>query len=232
VIALLRYQTAILLRSHRWILPVIGYGLLLATGAATGVTGRTQHGAPLAQGLDWSAAMLVPVVAFLTRSMLTAEPDAARACVAAAAGPVRSQLAALLTALGAGVVLGAGGAGFELLTNGGLTNGGLKQPAILLAGLVTAAVCLLVASAAGALMNPPLLRHPGASVLATMAAVIFALASNVSPAAAAMRDSGAPDSVQWPGITPLLTAVGLLAITWTASVRAAAKRDGRFPDTA
>ena len=30
--------------------------------------------------------MLVPVVAFGTRSMLTAEPDAARACVAAAAG--------------------------------------------------------------------------------------------------------------------------------------------------
>lgn len=232
MIALLRYQTAILLRSHRWILPVIGYGLLLATGEATGVTGRSQHGAsqhgaPLAQGLDWSAAMLVPVVAFLTRSMLTAEPDAARACVAAATGPVRSQLAALLTALGAGVVLGAGGAGFELLTNGGI-----QQPEILLAGLVTAAVCLLVASAAGALMNPPLLRHPGASVLATLAAVIFALASNVSPAAAAMRNSGAPDSVQWPGITPLLTAVGLLAVTWTASVRAAAKRDGRFPDTA
>ena len=32
--ALLRYQSAILLRSHRWIFPLIGYGLLIAVGAA------------------------------------------------------------------------------------------------------------------------------------------------------------------------------------------------------
>ena len=29
MIALLRYQTAILLRSHRWIFPLIAYGLLV-----------------------------------------------------------------------------------------------------------------------------------------------------------------------------------------------------------
>ncbi len=34
VTALLRYQTAILLRSHRWIFPLIAYGLLIAVGAA------------------------------------------------------------------------------------------------------------------------------------------------------------------------------------------------------
>jgi len=33
--------------------------------------------------------MLVPVAALLTRSMLTAEPDAARAVVAVASGPAR-----------------------------------------------------------------------------------------------------------------------------------------------
>jgi hypothetical protein len=65
VTALLRYQTAILLRSHRWVLPLIGYALLIAVGAA----GSTS----LAETLDWSGAMLVPVVAFLTRAMLTAE---------------------------------------------------------------------------------------------------------------------------------------------------------------
>ena len=86
VTALLRYQTAILLRSHRWIFPLIAYGLLIAVGAA--------GSSSLAETLDWSGAMLVPVVAFLTRAMLTAEPDAARACVCAAAGgPVRAQLA-------------------------------------------------------------------------------------------------------------------------------------------
>ena len=98
MIALLRYQTAILLRSHRWIFPFIAYGLLVAGGNATGATSPATsatllatQSTQLAQGLAWSAAMLVPVVAFLTRSMLTAEPDAARACVAAAAGPARSR---------------------------------------------------------------------------------------------------------------------------------------------
>lgn len=92
--ALLRYQSAILLRSHRWIFPLIGYGLLIAVGAA--------GSSSLAETLDWSGAMLVPVVAFLTRGMLTAEPDAARACVCAAGGLVRAQLATLIVPLGAG----------------------------------------------------------------------------------------------------------------------------------
>ena len=69
--ALLRYQTALLLRSNRWIFPLIAYGALIAVGAAAST--------PLAEGLDWSAAMLVPAVAFITRSMLVAEPDASRA---------------------------------------------------------------------------------------------------------------------------------------------------------
>ena len=96
--ALLRYQAALLLRSNRWIFPLIAYGALIAVGAAAST--------PLAEGLDWSAAMLVPAVAFITRSMLVAEPDASRAVVAAAAGPadgpVRAQLAALVVALGGG----------------------------------------------------------------------------------------------------------------------------------
>ena len=95
--ALLRYQSAILLRSHRWIFPLIAYGLLMAVGAA--------GSSSLAETLDWSGAMLVPVVAFLTRGMLTAEPDAARACVFAAAGPVRAQLATLIVPLGAALSL-------------------------------------------------------------------------------------------------------------------------------
>ena len=61
--------------------------------------------------------MLIPVVAFLTRSMLTAEPDASRACVAAATGTVRAQLAALLAALGGGVVLAVAGVCFEVIAN-------------------------------------------------------------------------------------------------------------------
>jgi hypothetical protein len=232
MIALLRYQAAILLRSPRWIFPLIAYGVLVAAGAAEG-------GTPLAGGLAWSAAMLVPVVAFLTRSMLTAEPDAARACVAAAAGPVRAQLAALLTALAGGTVLAAGGACLMVLTSdpaattashpsvAGKITASFTHPDVFLADLATAGVCLLVASAVGALLNPPLLRHPGIAVLSTLAAVIFALVSGVSPAGAALRHSGMSTTAQWPSLATLVAAACLLAIAWTLSALAAARRDTR-----
>jgi hypothetical protein len=237
VIALVRYQTAILLRSHRWVFPLVGYGLLISVGAASSM--------PLAEGLVWSAAMLVPAVAFLTRSMLTAEPDAARACVAAAAGPGRAQLAALLTALGGGVLLAVAGACFDVLTaesvgehpGSGVTGkvaAAFGHPGILAAGLVTAAVCLLVGSAVGALCNPPLLRHPGAAMLATLAAAVFALAAGVSPARAALRHASVAQAArsqeaQWPGVVPLVGAACLVAIAWTASVLVAARREKSLP---
>jgi hypothetical protein len=173
VIALLRYQAAILFRSHRWIFPLIAYGLLIAVGAA----GSTS----LAETLDWSGAMLVPVVAFLTRGLLTAEPDAARACVSAAAGPVRAQLATLLVPLGAGAVLGLAATIFDVLTaeaaatapEPGLpakVTAAADHPGIAAGGLLIALVCLLVGSAVGALCNPPLLRHRAAAMLSTLAA--------------------------------------------------------------
>jgi hypothetical protein len=235
VIALLRYQAAILLRSHRWLFPLLAYGMLILVGFASST--------PLAEGMDWSAATLVPLVALLTRSMLTAEPDAARACVAAAAGPVRAQLAALVTGLGAGAVLAIAGACFEVLTDQSVAKHPLPgvvskigatvaHPQVLVAGLGTAVVCLLVGSAAGALCNPPLLRHPGLAILSTLAAVVFGLASNISPASAALAGYGAGRAPHWPGGVPLLAAGCLLAVTWTASVLAAARRDNRTPSAA
>ena len=115
MIALLRYQAANLFRSHRWILPLITYALLISVGAADSgqQTTSIERARALADGLDWSAAILLPVVAMLTRSMLTAEPAAARACVSAARGPGRAQLAALITAFAAGAVLGLAGAGYD-----------------------------------------------------------------------------------------------------------------------
>lgn len=229
MISLLRYQAAILLRSHRWVLPVLLYGLLLSVGFASST--------PLSEGLDWSAGMLVPAVALLTRSMLTAEPDAARACVTAAVGHVRAQLAVLLTALSAGVVLGISGAFFEVLTDESVvTNGAggvsgrleatIAAPGVLFAGFATAAVCLLVGSAVGALCNPPLLRHTGMALLATMAAVVFALASDISPAGAALRYRQATSQTgHWPGAVPFIASACLLTVVWTASVYAAGRRD-------
>jgi len=229
--ALLRYQTSIMLRSHRWIFPLIGYGLLIAVGAA----GSTS----LAETLDWSGAMLVPVVAFLTRAMLTAEPDAARACVAAAAGPVRAQLATLIVPLG-GAVLGVVAAVFDVLTAAaaakapasGLTakiTAAANHPGILAGGLLIALVCVLVGSAVGALCNPPLLRHPAAAMLSTLAAIVLALAAGVSPASAAISHTTAqaasPVAANWPGPDALAGAACLLVLTWAVSVIAATRRD-------
>jgi hypothetical protein len=231
--ALLRYQAAILLRSYRWIFPLVSYALLIAAGAG----GSTS----LAETLDWSGAMLVPVVAFLTRALLTAEPDAARACVAAAAGTLRAQLATLLVPLGAGAVLGLAAAVFGIATaetasrvpQGGLpakVAAAAHHPGIVAGGLLIALVCLLVGSAVGALCNPPLLRHRAAAMVSTLAAIVAALAFGVSPANAAIsrasaQAAGTPLAAHWPGPGALLGAVVLVAVTWGASVLAAARRD-------
>jgi hypothetical protein len=215
VIALLRYQSANLLRSHRWIFPLIAYALLISVGGAG--SGRQA----LADGLDWSAAILVPVVALLTRSMLTAEPAAARACVSAARGPARAQLATLITAFAAGALLGLAGAAYELLISGHKT--ALAIP--LAAGLGKALVCALVGSAVGTLFNPPLIRHPAVALLSTIAAGVVALVSSVSPASAALRRNGAAvQSAAWPAGVPLLAAFALVAVSWAVSCWLAGRR--------
>jgi hypothetical protein len=236
VIALLRYESAIMARSYRWIFPVITYAFLVGAG----IEGQTT----LAEGLDWSAAMLVPVVALLTRMVVCAEPDAARAVVAAAAGPARAHLAALLAAAGCGVILGLAGAVFEVLTCESVAHGSaptlaatvtatLAHPGVLAAGLAVSAVCLLVGSAAGALCNPPLIRHPGVALLSTLCVVVLALASRVSPAAAALRYRGGAGTLiaHWPGIIPVLASGCLIAVAWTAAAMAAARRDSRAPSS-
>jgi len=225
MIALLRYQWAILLRSYRWLFPLLIYLFLVVAGAAGAPP-------PLAQGLGWSAAVLVPSVAVLTRSMLTAEPDAVRACVSAATDPVRAQFATLLTALAGGAVLAVGGAIFEVIMDvppsGSSRAGALLDPGVLLAGLAVALVCLLAGSAVGALCNPPLLRHPGMAILSTIGAVVFALAASVSPANAALRTSGISGHlVRWPSPLTFVAALALVVVTWTASILAAAYRGGR-----
>jgi hypothetical protein len=223
VIALLRYQAAILFRSHRWVFPLIAYVLLISVAGV----GRQQS---LGDGLDWSAAMLLPVVALLTRSMLTAEPAAARACVAAAAGPRKAQTAVLLTGLAGGAVLALAGAGYELLTFGGLAKM-LHHPGTLAAelgaGLGTAAICVLVGSAVGTFCNPPVVRHQTVALLSTIAAVVLGLVSSVSPASAALRGSGAAvQAGRWPAGVPFLVASVLLVVSWLVSAALAARRGG------
>lgn len=79
MIALLRYQTALLIGSHRWLPPVILYAAWLAISV--------RGGDPLLDGLGYAAGGLLPAAVWLTRTCVTNEPSAARNCAAPPPGP-------------------------------------------------------------------------------------------------------------------------------------------------
>lgn len=229
MIALARYELSLLLRSYRWIPPAVLFGL-----GVIGLGGGTPPGGSgLSEGLAWSALMLVPVEAWLTRSMLTAEPPAARGCVAAAGGPRRAQLAALIAPAIFGAALGLLGVVWEI-ANLGVPRSKLSNAIDVgaLAGAVgggfaAALVCLLVGSAVAALLNPPVVRRPAAAMLATTGAVVLALAWNGSPANAAVRSIGyATEEHSWPVGVTLVSALAVAVLAWVISVQVAARRDG------
>ncbi len=231
MIAITRYQLSLLLRSHRWIPAAVIY--IIGVVGLGGIGGpSTFHGAALSQGLSWSALMLVPCVAWLSRSVLTAEPAAARACVAAAGGPRKAQLAALAAAAVFAAGFGLVGVTWELITFGvvrapstntvliGATLGHVGH------GLVSALICLLVGSAIGALCNPPVIRRPAGSLLTSTGAVVLALVASVSPANAAVRSGYGQASSSWPPGLPVITAFVLLTVAWSVSALIAARRSG------
>jgi hypothetical protein len=231
MMALSRYQVSLLLRSHRWVPAAVIY--IIGVAGLGGVGGpATGRGAALGQGLSWSALMLVPAVAWLTRSMLTAEPPAARAVVAAAGGARLAQLSALSAALGFGVVLGLAGLVWEIVTAGVIRSASTNSVMVGATlshvgdGLVTSLICLLVGSAIGALCNPPVITRPAASMLTSTAAVVLGLVWSVSPANAAVRagDGGAQST--WPTGLPVIAAVALLLVAWSISALVAARRGG------
>lgn len=219
MMALVRYQAGLLLRSHRWVGPLAVYTVAVWLIGSGGSQRQL-----LGSGMSWSAGALLPVAAWLTRSVLTAEPPEARACVAAAGGPRRAHLAALITALAAGAVLGLGGVAYQLATCR-LPGGAAKDAKTLVIGLAATAICLGVGSAIGAFFNPPVVRAVAIGLLSTTGAVIAALVTSVSPANAAIRDAGAqPHSAGWPVGLTLLAALLLLAASWATSTALAARR--------
>jgi hypothetical protein len=213
---LLRYQAGVLLRSQRWVGPLAVYAIWFITTGA----GHEQLGA----GLSWNAAALLPLVAWLTRSMLTAEPAEARACAAAAGGPHRTHLAALITAAAAGAVLGLAGI-ISAVVMGQSPRGGTAEVGTIATGLAATLICVGVGSAVGAVCNPPVIRGVAIAVLTTTGAVIAALVTSISPANAAIKDTeAAPHAAGWP-VGPLLVAViALIAISWAISTLIAARR--------
>ncbi|MFE2070260.1 ABC transporter [Streptomyces sp. NPDC059467] len=214
--ALLRYQTALLLRSQRWLPPVILYAVFLGVGV--------QSGQPVLDSLGYTAAGLLPVAAWLVRICVTGEPPAARACLVAARGPARAHLAALLTALSAAVVLGTAATLLVTVISQHATNDHrLPVPPLRAgaAGLLATLACALLGSAVGALTNRPLLRSPGRAVPAMLLAALLSTVAAGSPAQAAVSGLVTGSESGRIPVSPLPVAAAALLTTATFAVACA-----------
>ncbi|MGW1814730.1 ATP-binding cassette domain-containing protein [Streptomyces sp. NPDC002125] len=208
--ATVRYQTAMLARSQRWLAPLLLYAAVLGIGV--------RAGQPVLDSLGYAAAALVPVAAWFTGLCVTQEPRAARAVTAAAGGPARAHRASLLTALGCALAVGVAGTGVVLLISEPVSTDhtvAVPLPPAALAGLLAAACCALVGTAAGALCARPVLHRRGWSLMATLLAVLLVLVGRGSPArdaVTALVTGSTTGTVALPLLPLLVAAVAAVAV--------------------
>jgi hypothetical protein len=220
--ALLHYQSALLLRSQRWLAPVILYAAFLAVGV--------QSGQPVLDSLAYAAAALLPVAAWLVRICVSNEPPAARSCTAAAAGPWRAQLACLLSAFLATAAFGAVATlAVAVISDPASTDHrtAVNRFAAGAAGLLAMLVSALLGTAIGAVTSRPLLRSPGRAIPVMLLASLLALVTTGSPAKAALTGlvTGSRD-----GVVPVLllpvAGAGVLAVAAVGVACGLASRRG------
>lgn len=210
-VAVARYYAVLLARSQRWLPPVLFYAIALAIDSTAGDTA--------ADAFAYSAAFLLPVSAWLTRAMLTAEPAEAAAITASVAGPVRSRLAALSAAAGYGLLCALVGAAIAPAA-GALHGGG----STVLTGLSTELVCVLLGCAAGALCAPPLVPATGWGVLLAGLLALGLLVARFSPAAMGIRAlTTANDAAPHYPLAALPVALIVVAAAWGVSTAAASR---------
>ncbi|MEU6882378.1 ABC transporter [Streptomyces sp. NPDC046712] len=212
--ALLRYRTDLLLRSQRWLAPLLLYAVFLAVGV--------RAGEPVLGALGWTAATLLPVAAWVVRICLGQEPPAARGVVAAAAGRERAHLAAVLAAMACvtlvGVVAVLGVTAVSDLRRVVLIEAGA-------AGLLAMAICVLTGAAVGVLTTRPLVRSRGWSLAALVLGSLLALVTTGSPAQYAVTGlvSGsrtATVAMPWLALAGALTlAAAAVAVSTKATAR-------------
>jgi len=179
--ALIGYQVALLVRSQRWLPPVLLYAAFLAVGV--------QWQQPVLDALGYAAAALLPVTAWFVRICVNGEPTAARHCTAAAAGPGRAHLAGVLAAHLAACVLGAAGTLYVVAVSAPYSSEGRVEVPLLpaaVAGALAAFACALFGTAVGVVCNRPLLRSTGLAVPSTLLAALLVLVVGGSPANAAV----------------------------------------------
>ncbi|MFB7917396.1 ABC transporter [Streptomyces sp. NPDC056061] len=209
--ALLRYHTALLLRSQRWLAPVLLHAAFLAVGV--------QSAQPVLDALGYAAAGLLPVAAWFVHLGAGLEPPAARTVVAAAVGTPRAHLASLLAGFGCAGALGAVTTVIVLLiSDPASTDRTVPVPLLSagIAGLLAAACCALLGGAIGALCTRPVLHRRGWSVAATVLAALLCLVTTGSPANSAVTGlvtGSRTGAVQLPVLPLVLAAVSAAAVT-------------------
>ncbi|MFJ9430562.1 ABC transporter [Streptomyces sp. NPDC101490] len=212
--ALLRYQSALLLRSQRWLAPLMLYAACLVVGITLGE--------PVLGSLGLAAATLLPVTAWSVRICVTQEPPAARGVVAAVAGRGRAHLAALATGTLWPVLVGAVAV---LVVTATADRRGVLVADALVTGLLAVLACAGTGAAVGALSSRPFLSAPGWSVGALVLGSLLALVTTGSPAKHAVTAlvTGARTTTAEP---PWLACGGalLLVVAVAALARAATAR--------
>ncbi|MFJ9030962.1 ATP-binding cassette domain-containing protein [Streptomyces sp. NPDC102274] len=169
-----------------------------------------------------------PELLVLDQICVTQEPPAART-VAAAKGTSRAHLAALLAAVVFAGVLGTAGTLAVTVISEPRNTDHTVEGSLLaarVAGLVAAAVCLLLGAAVGAPCGRPLLRGRGWPLIATLLVVLPALVGNGSPAKYAITGlvtGSRTGVVQVPGL-PLAAAALMAAAAGAVACAVATRR--------
>lgn len=175
--ALVRYQLADLMRSQRWVAPLLVFagflGLVYASDAGPAVP---------AYGI--TAGCLLPVAAWLTRQQLSVEEDAARHVSAAAAGGlVRVQAALLVASLVAQLPLVLLAVGWSALANADHVH----QLDVVAGGLAIHLVFALSGVGLGAIAARPLVQPAGAAALTIACVFVVSLIAHWSPVFQSVR---------------------------------------------
>lgn len=172
-LAVVRYHATLFAGSQRWLAPALLYGIALAIDSAGGDKSS--------DAFAYSAAFLVPVAAWMTRSILTVEPPESAAMVATLVGPARARLSALSAATGCALLCAVVGAIVAAIGGAGGTT------AEVLAGICTELICVLLGAAAGAVAAPPLVPETGWGVLLAGILALGLLIARFSPADLSIR---------------------------------------------
>jgi hypothetical protein len=221
-VAMVRYYLALFARSQRWLPPVLLYGGALVIDAGGGDY--------LGDTLGFSAALLLPAVAWLTRAMCTVEPLEIRYITAGVHGPVAARIGALVAAAGYGLLFAAFGLLVAVASSGASApagswsaSAGPAQTAV--CGILVEVLCVLLGTATGAVAAPPLVESTAVSVLGTGILSLGVAVAPFSPANMCIRALvGTTGSETGTLVVAGPIALALTAVAWYVAGQAAARR--------